>query len=285
MSSESESESSSDTEECSEHENKEHESESVIYNILVKDDIHGPIIKESCYNIYIYKNLKSILPYPGQKGDLLSVVRFYSPAKIRITRNKPIHEAYLHKKRGLCPLMMVTTLDNQYNLSSNAENLEYDTLVQTSIKYPLRCTKYRKIMRYMLTNEPLPKFCLSTFIPNVALFRDDEYNFLKDICYINIGILYGTVYEDHDALYKIIRSRLNCIFDMAIQRQFVDTIIFTDMFCKTKTLVDLYVMAFMDLKNSYIFHFHEIVFAINDNELLWSALESVLYADDDDEEE
>jgi len=248
------------------------ETETVVYNVLVKDPKHTDIIHESCRRLYIYKSLRNIIPTPGLKGDLLANCRYYEPCTIHISKTTPLTEAHRLKKMGMCPLVMVMVIDDKYNTSSNASAQEYDLTLQTSIKYPLRSFKYRKIMRYMLTNPPLPKHGLSTFVPDVALFRHPNGEFMDDVYYINVGLIYGHVTPAQQYAESLVQSKLNAVFDMMLQRRHIDSIIFSDMGCD----VTMYVSAIRRLLTTYMFHVREIVFATSDNDTLSTALDSAL---------
>jgi len=82
-----------------------------------------------------------------------------------------------------------------------------------------------------------------------------------------------------DIRNKVIKGKLNCLFDMALERRgtqkgYLDALVFTDLYCDTPELVEAYVQAADNLLQSYMHHFRLIVFAINRNDRLLEALRS-----------
>jgi hypothetical protein len=272
-----------------------------VYNVLIPHKQHGDLIKSSSKNLHIYKNLKSIFYHVGHKSDVLGNTPYKTPSIIRIDTIRPLDAGYELIHSGFHPLIMCPVEGETPTGCYKKGKLddESELMIRTSVIYPLRSMKYRNITKKFTKtqyNRNITRQCMSVFIPNVLLFRkrlqtnlkddqNDQFPFMlwNECRYINLCMVSSaSTCEglDQESIKSIIRGKLTCVFDTALKQRegkegSFDTLVLSDLLCRTPELRQYYCEAVKELLQTYSFHFRLISFALHDQELLHS-LQSIL---------
>jgi hypothetical protein len=255
------------------------ETEDSIYTEVIPHEVYGNIVKTSSQHLRVYRSLKSIFYPPWKKSQVLKSHRETLPAIISIELSSPIQECCDMISNGYSPLVM-----------SGRDN---DLLVRTSALWPLRSKRYKSLTLNFLGKDGVSPPCMSTYIPNVLVFRGPknpvsshvsknyiyypylnwedcriiEICFMEDIKKNRDQDLYG------DDMRRIIRGKINCVFDVALRHSkgidHLDSVVIGDVGCVSVQERNYYCDAILSLVPTYIHKFRKIVFSLHNNQDLY----------------
>ena len=243
-----------------------------IYDDILHHPIYGPMVKNSTRGTFVYCHLKSILS--GQKGQRMRQPFYAIPSDMVFIMQNPLDAAYFMVNQGYSPLVMAPFQDKEL-VAKALWN-------RTSAPYQFRSHKYKDITTKF--RRPKAPQCLCTFMPNVLIYRDKslqtlEYNECRPVhvgLVSSLDTMEGEVPDE--ARYVVIRSKLCCLFDMAIHQRAkyktqLDSLIVTDLGCQTPEDCLYFARALTELYASYALQFRRVMVAIDSTTMLASILQ------------
>jgi hypothetical protein len=229
----------------------------------------------------VYKNMTCILPN-GTKSQILRTPVYEAECEVHFDSEDAIQMSTMFLNNGYNPLTMCTTKTHYFDQSCDVLDQETNMLLRTSILHSLQSVEYNTILKNLLKYHD--RQCISTFIPSILVSKSHEFKRLTncDYRYVNVLLLPSTkTCENYnqDVREKIIKGKLNTLFDAALQQRkdcsfYLDSLIFTDLYCRTPDEVATYVESVSDLMKTYKHHFRKIGFSITNNTLLLNSLKS-----------
>lgn len=270
------------------------QTDQILYNEIIQHPQNGKLVKLSSKHLHVYRNLKTIIQPMGTKGDVLRQIPFSRPAAVVLTDSNALDFSKTLLEQGYSPLTLCPMVNQQYHHQCQSGRCfpEDELAVRTSALYPLRSHKYRNVLHTFLCNKNTiqrhnnVRQCLSVFLPQVFLFRGDkDTSFVvwpwPECRFLNFLLVSGTRTLKHvpsvNDHFNVIKAKLNCLFDVALQQRqrqagYLDSVVFTDLYCETVNHQEAYVEALCQLIKSYKHHFRLIAVTIDRNPALLEKL-------------
>jgi len=268
--------------------------EHIVHNEIMEHKEFGARIALSSKRLRVYRNLKSIFYEHGSKHKHILAAQelFERPAVLVVDKVDPLEASKTLLESGQKTLTMCTTQDQVFAHRHNESRLnqEDNLFIRTSILYPLRSSKYKSLVHTFLNDEngqKVQRNTMSVFVPDVLLFRGNFKRtadgqrfpvFDWDACrYLSVALVPGaadTAGMDAEELRKVVQAKMNCVFDIALERkeEKFQSLVLTDLYCTTEPQIAAYVASAKALVDSYLHCFQTIVFAIDRNDALLEAV-------------
>ena len=233
---------------------------------LKDDPAYNQVLSDSKNDLFVHESLRSIT---GEYKRNFMIQRiFRQPAMVSFERGSPVLSAYNLINSGARLLVMCHTNTEHPSNDAPVHTPEHDLYASTTATHALDSSKFRKIYKLFAVTRRYKN--VSTFIPHVIFFKDNAFNPVES------RIAHVALVSSHLDHPRYIRTRLNCVFDIALRTRVndmhcVDTIILSDLNTQHP---DEYAEAFSELYHTYKYHFKEIRI-VSDNDKLVEAFQDL----------
>jgi len=259
-------------------------SEDLIYHFMHEHSPYREALHQSSKELFVYKSLESIMRPKGRKADALRSPPFREPLKVWLMDDSCFDVAQKFRCHGMDPLVQVPTFKEHFENRSfqNEMNMETELVIRTTAIYPLRGNKCNTMSKKF--RDSSVRHCMSLFIPKVYIHSENHEHLYEhkpvekwqmySLC-LNSGIDTMKKGISSEDFYRILRGKLNCPFDVAMDQRCrqtrpwsLDTLILSDLYCRKKAEVEMYMIALFELLDTYQFQFRNVVICAPDNPVM-----------------
>lgn len=240
------------------------------------------IVRDTSRQLYVYKSLVSILP------DLLKhdIPQRKEAAELeRVFQDSPLKVACRLLERGFHPLLhcsipsfriadeqLVEWTKRSYTdvVQNTSPSSFQECLQNTSLIYPFRSPKCRKITHVFSDRFQMNRQCMCCYIPNVMVYKKNHQLVdMSNIRFVHVGLITNIHSIPTDSSVEkrqaIIKAKLTCLFDMALHQRDklyphgLDSLVLTNLDISTASDRKLYDQSIDKLYEQYKFYFRKII--------------------------